>query len=443
MIEDTDYTDRYKVGSLRITKDNKYNANCSFVLYVYAVGQIVADVGKQVDIWIDGYKKFYGVIRSLTWELLYKDDNTKLIELTIEATDMKVVCNRRTVSVSLNETTAGGYVTSLVNNYLMTEGITAGTIQTGAQINEADYICKPIGEIIEDLAQKSGYVWGIDENGQLHFLKEPPITSLNPVVLTENGDIKIYDVKLTRKVEDYANKVFVKYADDSVAVVQDDYEIQTRQAIEGGSGVYGYVIERDDIETQTDAETLANTILQQKKILPEELQLTVHDARFDVNKSIYVNLSTFNLQGTFLITECNIADNMGIFEHELTLQRISYYKKKKTDIDVFNDIAKMAKEGATQATGKPISVESNRALTDFGAIERLDQDVNGIFTKVIYYRHDGTKFMESVLSGGTSPQYTTRTETYYAADGTTVVETRTYQQYYNSNGEWIKEVPIA
>lgn len=425
MIEGIDYTERYKVGSLRIFKDNKFNANCSFVLYVYAVGRIVADVGKQVDIWIDGSKKFYGVIRSLTWELIYKDDNTKLIELTIEATDMKVVCNRRTVSVSLNETTAGGYVTSLVNNYLMIEGITAGTIQQGCTIDEADYICKPIGEIIEDLAQKSGYVWGIDENGQLHFLKKPPITSLNPVVLTENDDIKIYDVKLTRKVEDYANKIFVKYADDNVAIAQDDYEIQNRQAIEGGSGVYGFVIIRDDIETQEDAQNLANTTLQQKKIMPEELRLTVHDSRFDVNKSVYVNLLTFNVQGTFLITECTITDNMGIFEHELILRRISAYRKTKTAMDTINDIAKMAKDGATKKGGRQVSVEDNRTLSNL-SVERLDQDSNGVFTKVIYYRHDGTKFMESILSGGTSPQYTTRTETYYAADGVTIVETRTF-----------------
>lgn len=441
MIDGTDYTERYKVGSLHITKDNKFNANCSFVLYVYNVGQVVADVGKKVDIWIDGEKKFYGVIRSLSWDLIYRDDNSKLLELTVEAVDMKVVCNRRTVSVSLNETTAGGYVTSLVNNYLMTEGITAGTIQQGCVIDEADYICKPIGEIIEDLAQKSGYVWGIDEDGQLHFLKQPTITSLNPVILTESGEVKLYDVRLTRKVEDYANKVFVKYADDNVVIAQDDLEIQSRRDIEGGSGVYGFVIIRDDIETQEDAQSLANTTLQQKKIMPEELRLTVHDSRFDVNKSVYVNLATLNVQGTFLITECTITDNMGVFEHELLLHRISNYKKHKTALDTFNDIAKLAKDGATKkGGGKPITVEDNKILNDL-SVERLDQDINGRFTKVVYYRRDGTKYMESILEG-TSPNYLYRWEYYYDSTGTTVVETRKYQRYYDSFNNLIKEERI-
>ena len=62
-------------------------------------------------------------------------------------------------------------------------------------------------------------------------------------------------------------------------------------------------------------------------------------------------------------------------------------------------------------------------------------DANGIFTTVKYYRTDGSLAEQSVLSGGSSPVYTTRTITRYASDGTTVVSTTvltlTYDAYNN------------
>lgn len=68
------------------------------------------------------------------------------------------------------------------------------------------------------------------------------------------------------------------------------------------------------------------------------------------------------------------------------------------------------------------------------------KDANGIFTIVEYKRSDGTLYARSVLSGGTSPQYTTRTITYYAADGTTVIRTDPYTLVYDADGDLISEV---
>lgn len=75
------------------------------------------------------------------------------------------------------------------------------------------------------------------------------------------------------------------------------------------------------------------------------------------------------------------------------------------------------------------------------SIERLDRDVNGKFRKVVYYRKDGTKYMESVLEG-TSPNYIYRWEYYYDQAGENVVETRKYQRYYDDLNNLVKEVWI-
>ena len=64
---------------------------------------------------------------------------------------------------------------------------------------------------------------------------------------------------------------------------------------------------------------------------------------------------------------------------------------------------------------------------------RLNKDANDIFTEIQYKRADTSLYMKSVLSGGTSPKYTTRTETFYAADGTTVVLTQVYTLSYTGD----------
>jgi hypothetical protein len=73
-------------------------------------------------------------------------------------------------------------------------------------------------------------------------------------------------------------------------------------------------------------------------------------------------------------------------------------------------------------------------------VYKSGKDANGIFTTVEYKRPDGTLYARSVLSGGTSPQYTTRTITYYAADGTTVIRTDPYTLVYDADGDLISEV---
>ena len=49
-----------------------------------------------------------------------------------------------------------------------------------------------------------------------------------------------------------------------------------------------------------------------------------------------------------------------------------------------------------------------------------NMDANGIYANIEWKRKDGTTYMKSVLSGGTSPKYTTATVTYYDLLGTTV-----------------------
>jgi hypothetical protein len=70
---------------------------------------------------------------------------------------------------------------------------------------------------------------------------------------------------------------------------------------------------------------------------------------------------------------------------------------------------------------------------------RSGKDANGIFTTVQYFRVGGNLANSSVLSGGTSPQYTTRTFLEYDLDGITVVRTTVYTLSYDIDGALTSE----
>ncbi len=75
------------------------------------------------------------------------------------------------------------------------------------------------------------------------------------------------------------------------------------------------------------------------------------------------------------------------------------------------------------------------------SVVKSAKDSEGIFKTVTYKRKsDNTIFAKSVLSGGTSPQYTTRTLTFYNADGITVKATKIYMLSYDSDGDLVSEV---
>ncbi|WP_306009336.1 hypothetical protein [Bacillus sp. MMSF_3328] len=92
------------------------------------------------------------------------------------------------------------------------------------------------------------------------------------------------------------------------------------------------------------------------------------------------------------------------------------------------------------------TVEGALAEIGAGAMRQLrtaksSKDANGIYTVVEYRRKtDNTLFARSTLSGGTAPQYTTRTITYYSTNGSTVLKTDSFTINYDSDGDWFSEV---
>lgn len=96
-------------------------------------------------------------------------------------------------------------------------------------------------------------------------------------------------------------------------------------------------------------------------------------------------------------------------------------------------------DGAKDELSAQIGILSDK-VDDLKTV-KSSKDTNGIFTTLTYRRKsDNSLFATSVLSGGASPNYTTRTVTYYEPDGLTVRETLTYTLTYDADGVLVSEV---
>lgn len=79
------------------------------------------------------------------------------------------------------------------------------------------------------------------------------------------------------------------------------------------------------------------------------------------------------------------------------------------------------------------------AFADPLRVERSGKDAEGVFTVVEWFRVGGELAVRSTLSGGTSPEYTTRTVEEFALDGDTVDRTTVYTLAYDADGDLTTE----
>ncbi len=90
--------------------------------------------------------------------------------------------------------------------------------------------------------------------------------------------------------------------------------------------------------------------------------------------------------------------------------------------------------------------DTEKQLLDYNdsktfVIEKSNKDSEGIFTTVTYKRKSNNSlYATSVLSGGTSPQYTTRTVKFYDTDGVTLLLEKIFTLTYDADGDLVSEV---
>lgn len=322
-----DKTSLLIAGSLTITRRAGNRNDCLFSITTTAATYL-PDVGQDVQVFDGTEIKFGGVIKTITHKKLDVGyGNTKKIELEITSDGYNSIPSRRTITGVYDQKSAGYIVSTLATSTLSSEGITIGTIETGAnpvgENGEYDAICKSCAEVYNDMATASGCRWYINDSKELYFVSDN-VESAAAHDIVEGGEfedflIDYYEITL----DGYANKVFVRggVGDDGNIIQtyrQDEAEQSARQTAEGGegvsTGVYGTVINDSNIELIEDAKTVATNTLKKSGIVPRSLLIKSWTLDWEAGTKLKVNLPTFGISSDtyYLIEEVIFQDNDGM-----------------------------------------------------------------------------------------------------------------------------------
>jgi hypothetical protein len=228
-----DISGMLKPGTFRLVRKGAGQSTLDFQImttyqHMFQMGQFIRvreDVGGGTDF------VFWGAITAHDEELL-GSGQTELLQ-TIACESLNCVAARRTVQ--LNEVATTNYatiVTAMVDKYLYGEGITKGTIDTGAVLQDdwnSDAIS--IKEILDECASKSGFEWFIDDNCALQFRREfSPVPDATHALRPDMGEIDPWrnytKLKVSSRGSDYFNKLFfvggAGESRDSIVLFRDD-----------------------------------------------------------------------------------------------------------------------------------------------------------------------------------------------------------------------------
>lgn len=340
---------------------------------------------------VDAENKYGGVINSVTLEKIEAGTGTsKTIKADITVSPFKAIASRRTVAYSETAVTAKTIVQKVISA-LTTEGVTEGTVNTGASdIGEYDAPLSSCSQVMDDMCIASGYQWWIDPDKLLHFYNFDLIISA-PYTVTETGNYTVNSY--TYDIDQYANKIFVQGSSDVSAVItrQDTAEQTLRASIEGGSGVYGAVISDENIVTETDANAAGDAALKWAGIIPQKLMFTAYDNLSSWYPGYRVTASFPSIgltaSGTFNIDSVTTADQGNYFTATVncSIRKSSDFSTAhaQTGIEYLAKVVSGASSGGgSYSSPATVNVNLNKtlALTDANTIQNVDSISSVVIT---------------------------------------------------------------
>jgi len=205
LIGGADKTSLFSRQTLNIIDMINSRSTCSFTLMDPA-GAYHPSVGEEVLIY-DGALIFGGTIDEPE-EI--KPPGTSALEIPIQAVDWHEKADRRIVAEVYENQTAGAIVQDIITKYLADEGITVGTIQTGATIVKAVFNYIPVSQALDELSELTGYQWVIRADKSLDFFDRATFSA--PWSITDNS--AIMNVRVRRNREKYRNRQYIRAGKD-------------------------------------------------------------------------------------------------------------------------------------------------------------------------------------------------------------------------------------
>jgi len=195
-------------SSLQITDNINDRSSCTFIYDTTAS----VTVGSEVII-TDGINRIFGgTIDSYRKTPIFKGSN--LIRHDITCIDFNQAGDRIRVAKAYENKTSFEITNDIISTYLTAEGVTTGTLQTGANISKATFNRKTVTECLNYIKDATGVNWNIDYFKKLQtFYKEDNLG----LPLTESDMIEI-NVEQTR--QDYRNRQYIRAGQDETDLIQ-------------------------------------------------------------------------------------------------------------------------------------------------------------------------------------------------------------------------------
>ena len=199
-----DLTTYYRPSTLEIQDEINARSVARFQL-VDKTGALDVDDGLPIEIYNYSGSLIYGGF--VFYPKRMNPIGTDAIFYDIECVDQQCIADRYLVAESYANQTAGTIVRDLMNNYLIADGITEGTIQNGNVLAIAKFIrTGTVTDALNQLADVSGYIWYIDFDKKLYFIERS--ADVAPFNIVDNSPIVNINVRQDRSK--YRNRQYLR-----------------------------------------------------------------------------------------------------------------------------------------------------------------------------------------------------------------------------------------
>jgi hypothetical protein len=254
--------------------------------------------------------------------------------------DWSQVLLRRKLRRNFTNMTVQAIVTSLLQNELVAEGLSIGTIDARSVVPLVDARDGKMFDVLRTVAGATGQTFfvGYDKTIQMYSSSNPAA----PKLFTE-ANVLLDSTALKADRETYRNYQTVRVTGtpaegaDALVTSQTRFnqsQIDERAAIEGGSGLYEEV-EEITHPTSNDGATIAllgigyaNLRLATSGALRQTLNCRLLGYGFRAGQIATVTLTTFGVSGTFVIQSVSVTEQNGVLLfHDVELTNSSLQQR--------------------------------------------------------------------------------------------------------------------
>lgn len=188
-----------KRNTLRIEQEYGGRSMLSCVLLDEA-GTYRPEVGQTVELYEDAVLKWAGVVDEPREKRL---GPSGALAWEITATDNHALADRRTVPEAFDRQYAGVIVTWIIDNVLVDEGITAGTIENGPEVGPVVSPYLYASQLLNEIAETTGMQWRINHDKTLDFFT---FGLDSGAAIDESSDILANSVRVWRDRSECRNR---------------------------------------------------------------------------------------------------------------------------------------------------------------------------------------------------------------------------------------------